>query len=415
VNVLIVHQNFPGQFPHIAAALAKRGDRVAAIGSATAKGMPGVDLRRWQHGRGTTEGIHPQAIRAEADMIRGSAALATALATALALKADGFVPDVILGHPGWGETLYMKIAFPTAKLILFGEYYYLAEGGDSGFDPEFGMPPVDERVRIVSKNATGAMAYLDADRILCPTPWQASSFPAALQPHITTVHEGIDLTKARRRPKARVRTPNGTVLDGSRPVVTFVNRTLEPLRGFHMFMRALPAFLDACPDGHAIVIGEDKASGYGAMSPGGKGWKAALLGEIGDRLDLARVHFMGRVPHDTMIDAFSIGAAHVYYTYPFVLSWSLVEAMATGCLVLAGDTAPVRDAITDGVDGRLLPFFDTAALSDAMIAAAREPDRFAGMRPAARVRALAGFDRDAGTAAWLAAVDAVAAQGSSDT
>jgi glycosyltransferase involved in cell wall biosynthesis len=404
VNVLIVHQNFPGQFPHIAAALVKRGDRVAAIGSSTAKGMPGVNLRRWQHGRGTTQGIHAQAIRAEADMIRGSAALAAALK----LKADGFVPDVILGHPGWGETLYLKIAFPAAKLILFGEYYYLAEGGDSGFDPEFGTPSAEERVRIVSKNATGAMAYLDADRIICPTPWQANSFPAALQPRITTVHEGIDLTKARRRPKPRVRTPGGTILDGSQPVVTFVNRTLEPLRGFHVFMRALPAFLDACPNGHAIVIGEDKPSGYGGMSPGGKGWKAALLAELGDRLDLTRVHFMGRVPHDTMIDAFSIGAAHVYHTYPFVLSWSLVEAMATECLVLAGDTPPVRDAITDGVEGRLLPFFDTAALSDAMIAAAREPERFAPMRAAARARALAGFDRDAGTAAWLAAVDEVA-------
>lgn len=401
MNVLIVHQNFPGQFPHIAAALVRRGDRVAAIGSATAKGMPGVDLRRWQHGRGTTQGIHVQAIRAEADMIRGSAALTAALQ----LKADGFVPDVILGHPGWGETLYLKVAFPQAKLILFGEYYYLAQGGDSGFDPEFGVPSVEERVRIVSKNATGAMTYLDADRIICPTPWQAGSFPAALQPRITTVHEGIDLGKARRRAKARVRTPGGAVLDGSRPVVTFVNRTLEPLRGFHVFMRALPAFLDACPDAHAIVIGEDRPSGYGGMSPGGKGWKAALLAELGDRLDLSRVHFMGRVPHDTMIDAFSIGAAHVYYTYPFVLSWSLVEAMATECLILAGDTLPVRDAVTDGVEGRLLPFFDIAALSDAMIAAAREPDRFAPMRAAARVRALAGFDRDAGTAAWLAAAD----------
>jgi glycosyltransferase involved in cell wall biosynthesis len=193
-------------------------------------------------------------------------------------------------------------------------------------------------------------------------------------------------------------------------VVTFVNRTLEPLRGFHIFMRALPTFLDACPEAQVVVIGGAGVSGYGAANPQGRDWKDTVVEELGTRLDPGRVHFLGKVPHSVMIDAFSIGWAHVYYTYPFVLSWSLVEAMAAECLVIASDTPPLHDAITDGVEGLLLPFFDVAALSEALIRAAREPEAFADMRRAARVRALRDFDRERGTAGWLALIDEVAAR-----
>nr|WP_253201140.1 glycosyltransferase [Sphingomonas quercus] len=380
-----------------------RGDKVAAIGGVTATARPGVDLRRWTNKRGTTPNIVPAAIRAEADLIRAEAAAGAALQ----LKRDGFHPDVIIGHPGWGETLHLKLVWPEARLILFGEYFYRPFGGDSDFDPEFGMPDFAERMRINGKAAAQSMAYVLADRIICPTPHQAATFPDVLQSRISVIHEGVDLSRARREPDAQLVLPGNVRLDASTPVITFINRTMEPLRGFHIFMRALPAFLDAVPDGRALIIGEDRPSGYGKASPDGKGWKAAMLAELGDRLDLSRVHFLGRVQHDAMIGALSIGAAHVYYTYPFVLSWSLVEAMACECLVLASDTAPVRDAITDGVDGRLLPFFDVDALSQAMIDAAREPVRFEGLRKAARKKALEGFDRAAGTAGWLRAIDTV--------
>ncbi len=403
-NVLIVHQNFPGQFPHIADALRARGDRVAAIGGPTAKGRPGVDLRRWSNTRGSTQGIFSPATRAEADLIRAEAAAGVALQ----LRKDGFVPDVIVGHPGWGETIQLKEVWPDARIILFGELLYRSRDGDLDFDPEFGPPDFTKSMRSHAKNATQVLAYAWADTIVCPTAFQAASFPAALQPLIRVVHEGVDLDRARRKPGVRLRLGGSAgVLDGSTPVVTFVNRTLEPLRGFHVFMRALPAFLDACPDARVLIIGGDDASGYGGESPGGKGWKPWILAELGDRLDLARVHFAGKVPHAQLIEAFSISWAHVYYTYPFVLSWSLVEAMACEALVIASDTPPVRDAITDGVEGVLLPFFDVPALSAALIRAAREPEAFAAMRTAARARATSGFDRGAGTAAWLKMIDAL--------
>lgn len=403
MNILIVHQNFPGQFLHIADALLARGDKLAALGGKTGKARPGIDFRRWNNERGTTKDLFDPATRAEADLIRGSAAAGVALK----LRQDGFMPDVIIGHPGWGETIFLKEIWPDARIILFGEMMYRSRGGDLNFDPEFGPENVARNLRAHAKNATQVLAYAYADRIVCPTPFQASSFPATLQPIIRIIHEGVDIGHAERRPDARFTLPDGRTLDGSTPVVTFVNRVFEPLRGFHIVMRALPAFLDACPEAQVLMIGNVAPSGYGGNAPNGKDWKTWILDELGDGLDLSRVHFTGKVPHGSLIDAFSISWAHVYYTYPFVLSWSLVEAMAAECLIVASDTAPVRDAITDGVEGLLLPFFDVPALSAALIRAVREPAAFVGMRGAARLRALDGYDRAHGTAAWLALIDEV--------
>jgi glycosyltransferase involved in cell wall biosynthesis len=403
-RILFVHQNFPGQFPHIVAALLNRGDKIAAIGGATARGRPGVDLRRWTNSHSSTPGIFPVAIRAEADLIRARAA---ALA-AEQLKRDGFVPDIIIGHPGWGETLHLQSIFPDARMILLGEFYYLAEGGDVGFDREFEEPDLESAMRTTGKNATLALGLTMADLIVCPTPFQASTLPAIFQPRVRVLHEGIDLTRATRREGARLTLPGGRVLDARTPVITFINRNFERLRGFHIFMRALPALLEACPTVEIVLIGDEKSRGYGALPPGGGSWKEHMMGELAGRIDPDRLHFLGRVDHDVMIDALSIGAAHVYYTYPFVLSWSLVEAMACECLVLGSDTAPVRDAVVDGADGLLNDFFDVPALSAAMIRAVREPQAFQLLRAQARATAMARFDRaTVGVPGWLALIDEV--------
>jgi glycosyltransferase involved in cell wall biosynthesis len=400
MNVLIVHQNFPGQFPHLADALLARGDKVAAIGGPTARGRPGVDLRKWNSERSSTKDIYAPAVRAEADLIRSVAAAQVAVA----LKKDGFVPDVIVGHPGWGETLHLREIFPAAKQVLLGEYYYIYHGGDVNFDREFEQPSLAGAMRNTGKSATQALALTMADLIICPTPFQASTFPEVFQPRIRIQHEGLDLEAARRRPDARVQLSEGRWVDRSTPVITFINRGFERLRGFHIFMRALPAFLDAVPDAQVIAIGAD-TGGYGSKAPDGRYWRHYMLDELGARLDQDRVHFVGQIPHDRMIDIFSIGAAHVYYTYPFVLSWSLIEAMACECLILGSDTAPVRDAIEHGRTGLLLPFFDVDALSKAMIAAVRDGEALAPMRAAARATALERFDRRTGMAVWLELID----------
>jgi glycosyltransferase involved in cell wall biosynthesis len=322
-------------------------------------------------------------------MIRGRAAANCALA----IREAGFSPDLIIGHPGWGETLYLREIFPETPQILHGEFYYGTEGGDVGFDPEFGSLDWDERCRIVSKNATVALAYVAADRIVCPTPYQRGRFPSLFQSRIRVIHEGLDTRTIRRRPDASVVTPSGVQLDGSRPVVTYVSRVLEPLRGFHTFMRALPALLAAAPDAHVVIIGEWERAGYGVPPPPQSTWKQMMLDEVGATLDLERVHFMGATSHGVLLDAMSISSAHVYFTYPFVLSWSLLEAMACNCLVLGSDTAPLQDVIVQGQNGVLLDFFDHQALSRMIIEACRRPEQFAPLRENARKTALR-FDRD---------------------
>jgi glycosyltransferase involved in cell wall biosynthesis len=403
-RILFVHQNFPAQFPHIAAALVARGDKVAAIGGPTARAWRGVDLRKWNNNRSSTPGIFDAATRAEADLIRAAAAAAAAVS----LRNDGFEPDIIIGHPGWGETIHLKEIFPRARLILFGEFYYQSIGGDVNFDGEFETPSLAIAMRTNAKNATQALALAMADEIVSPTPFQASTFPAVFRPKITVLHEGLDLARAQRRPDAQLDLPSGRRIGAETPVITFVSRTLERLRGFHIFMRALPALQAAVPDVQVVVIGGD-TGGYGGTPPGGQTWKDHMLTELGDRLDRSRLHFLGRVPIERMFDALSVSSAHVYYTYPFTLSWSLVEAMACECLILGSDTAPVRDAITDGVDGVLNDFFDVAALSEAMIAAVRQPQDFAALRRSARATAYDRFDRRTiGVPGWLDLIDRLA-------
>lgn len=403
-RILFVHQNFPGQFPHIADACVKAGYKVAAIGGQTAKGRPGIDVRRWSLNRGTTPGLFDPATRAEADLMRAYAAAEAAVK----LKADGFVPDLIIGHPGWGETLQLSEIFPGVPQILFGEFYYQSHGADVGFDPEFERNSLQADMRVHAKNMGLALAYATAERIICPTPFQASGLPAVFQPRVRTFHEGVDMDRSMKKANARLRVTGGRFLDGSRPVITFINRNFERLRGFHIFMRALPELQRNCPDADVVIIGSDGSGGYGGQLEGGQTWKTRMLAELGDTIDLSRVHFVGKLDHADMIAALSLSWGHVYYTYPFILSWSVVEAMACECLIIGSDTPPVRDAITDGVNGVLNDFFDVPALSRAMIDACQRPRDFDPMRQQARATALALYDRHTvGVPRWMEAISEI--------
>ena len=399
-DILFVHNNYPGQFGFIATALKQRGMRCVAIGSSTARAIE-IPARRWTLPRGSGKDIFVLATRVEADMLRGRAAAEQALK----LRDEGFSPQLIIAHPGWGETLFLKDVFPKARQILHGEFYYRSDGADVGFDPEFDQVDQNVRFRVTAKNAGMALAYLQADKIVSPTRFQASVFPPALRDRMAIIHEGVDTTTVRKREDVKLVIKDGPTLTAATPVITFINRNFEPLRGFHTFMRALPALLDAVPSAQVVLIGNDKGRGYGAESKD-LTWKDRMLAELEGRLDLSRLHFVGRVPYGWMLDAMSISTAHVYYTYPFVLSWSMLEAMACECLVLASDTKPVRDAIEDGVNGRLIDFFNVKALSDAMIEACRFPEKFMPLRQAARATILDRFDR--GTIcqpAWLEIID----------
>lgn len=362
MKILFVHQNFPGQFKHLLPVFLKDpANEVVAFTMNDFMGPANLKVIRYGVMRGTAKDVHPWVADTETKVIRGEAAFRAALE----LKKTGFAPDLILAHPGWGESLFLKEVWPCAKMLIYCEFYYAAHGRDVGFDPEFATQDEAHICRVRLKNINYLMHFDIADGGISPTEWQKSTFPEPLHAKIDVVHDGIDTHAI--RPNSEVRIKLGdTELTRDDEIITFVNRNLEPYRGYHVFMRALPTLLKARPRARVIVVGGDNVS-YGAAAPAGKTWKQLFLDEVKDRLDMSRVHFVGRVSYPQFIALLQISRVHVYMTYPFVLSWSLLEGMACGCAIVASDTAPVREAIIDGQTGLLTPFFEPQTLAQKVI------------------------------------------------
>jgi len=309
------------------------------------------------------------------------------------------VPDVIVAHPGWGESLFLHQVWPQARLGIYCEFFYQAQGADVGFDPEFSQADADNACRLQMKNANYELHFPRAHAGLSPTHWQASLFPEPFASRIAVIHDGIrtDLVKPDASARIRVQSPQGSLeLGQSDEVITFVNRNLEPYRGYHQFMRALPAILKARPQARVVIIGGNEVS-YGAAPPPGpdgqaQTWREIFLSEVKDSIDLPRVHFVGKVPYADFLRVLQVSTVHVYLTYPFVLSWSLLEAMSAGCAIVASDTAPVREAIRHGETGQLVDFFDPAALTRQVIALCEDPAERARLGAQARAFAVEHYD-----------------------
>jgi len=387
VKILFVHQNFPGQFPHLAPALVERGHEVLALTVETNNRPTPVRVLKYR--KPAEVAIEPRLTRMYAGMAeRGMRA---ALAARQMRERLGFVPDVIFGHSGWGETLFLKEVWPEARLLVYAELMYRTSGLDTDFDPEFARTGLESRISTTVRSAHLIQAMVQADAALAPTEFQAGTFPPELRSKITVCHDGIDTERVRPDPRASYTVP-GTSLT-FRPgdeVLTYVSRSLEPYRGFHVLMRALPDVLAARPNAHVLIVGEEGQS-YGA-APAEGSWKSRALAEVSDRLDLSRVHFLGRVPYADYVSILQVSRAHAYLTYPFVLSWSALEAMAAGALVVGSDTAPVREVIRDGETGRLIDFFDIPGWSATLTEALAKPDQFAGLRRAAREEIVTRYD-----------------------
>ncbi len=352
MNVLFVHNNFPGQYVHIARALSRDPQvRTAAIGSATSQVIEGVKLLRYSLGYVDVSATHPFARRFDMECHRAEQVL-YALSS---LASTGFKPDVIMAHPGWGETLPLRTIFPDARILLYCEFFYGIHGRDVGFDAEFPETGADGHVALYLKNASSLLALADCNVGISPTEWQRSTFPDEYQHKIAMLHEGIDVDVVKPNPDAILRFSTGRELRRTDEVVTFVARNLEPLRGYHIFMRALPRIMAARPHAEVVVIGGDGVS-YGASPPPGATWKSIFFDEVADQVDLKRIHFTGRLSYSDYLSALQISSAHIYLTYPFVLSWSLLEALSAGCVVIGSDTAPVREVLNDK-NGLLAPYF----------------------------------------------------------
>ena len=389
MKVLFVHQNFPGQFLRLAPELQRRGHECLALTDGQNKRPSAVPVVRYKH---DPVAVDPAATRLGRNYTQMSDRGVTAARAACQLRdTKGYVPEVIIGHSGWGETLFLKEVWPSARLIVYAEFYYRGQGADVGFDPEFNPPSFDQVMIAQGRAAHLGQALLHADDGLSPTEWQANSFPAPLRKLIDVIHDGIDTDVLVPNGDAAFTLPNGTVLRAGDEVLTFVNRNLEPYRGYHIFMRALPAVMAARPDVQVVIVGGDEVS-YGAPPKGAKGWKDRILAEVEGKIDMARVHFLGRVPYDQFTALMQITRVHAYLTYPFVLSWSMLEAMSAGALIVGSRTAPVQEVINHGKNGLLVDFFDVGGWALVLAHALGNPQEYGHLRLAARQTILDRFD-----------------------
>lgn len=421
MNVLFIHQNFPGQYLHLARMMQKMGGHtIVGLGENANMGRRGLMEGITSVGYPTPSGAGPQThhyVHSFEAAVRRGQAVARGL---LELKAKGFRPDVISAHPGWGEALFVRDVFPDVPILMFCEYYFRAGQADLGFDPEFPQTP-DWSFSIRIRNSAQVMSLISASAGLSPTRWQASRYPDFVRDGLHVIHDGVntDYMTPDRNEVLRIQPleeagesrlvdylpppveprpgenegareedpeiPRGApfALSAKDKVISYGARNLEPYRGFHVFLRALPEVQRRHPDAHILIIGHSGAS-YSPALPEGESYKAKYLAEVADSLDFSRIHFLGRIAYPALRAVFRITTAHVYFTYPFVLSWSALEAMSCGALLVGSDTPPVREVITHNEQGLLVDFFDREALVDTLHAALSDPTQFARLRENAR-------------------------------
>ena len=366
MNLLFVHQGFPGQYRHILRALASQGGHHLVGMGLTAPSEPlpdRVHYVRYALKCGNTPGTHPWIVESETKVIRGEACAEAAVG----LRNQGFVPDLICAHPGWGESLFLKDIWPDVPILCYQEFFYHARGVDFDFDAELqGTPGWQDCAYLRMKNANLLLNLQSSDWNVTPTEFQRSTFPPGWRDRISCIHDGIDTSLAVPDPQvAPLTLPDGTVISRGEPVVTFVNRRVEPYRGCHTFLRALPKLQKLHPDARVVIVGEQEGVSYGKSATGGS-WKTVFLKELQGQIDLTRVHFTGSLAYASFLQLLRITAVHVYLTYPFVLSWSLLEAMSSQAPVVGSATAPVQEVISDDVNGLLVDFFSSDQLADAI-------------------------------------------------
>ena len=376
MKLLFVHQNFPGQYLNLAPRMARGGHDVVAVSSRPGVKFDGVKIVNYEAPGGAPTGAHRYLDSSEAPVGRGE----RVAELALQMKKAGFTPDVICAHPGWGESLYLRDVWRQSPQLHYCEFFFHSFTGPSQFRPQEEVA-LDQVFGLRTRSSIFLLALNDCDAGVTPTHWQHAQYPIAYQPMIEVAHDGIRTDYFRPRPDATVTLPSGRTLSRSDRVVTYVSRNLEPVRGFPEFMRAVSLVQQREPETEFVVLGGDEVS-YGAPAPGGDTWREKMLREVD--LDLSHVHFLGKVPYDRYLSILQLSSAHVYLTVPYVLSWSLMEAMAAGCLVIASGTEPVREVVEDGRNGLLVDFFDAKALAAKIIEPLDRQDAFDDLRRAAR-------------------------------
>ena len=393
MKALFIHPNFPGQFRHLASYLAAQPQhQVIGLGemqsvSAQRGSTPGVILRGYKMARPASKGVHHYLSNLENSILHAQATLRECLE----LKKLGFTPDVICVHAGWGGALYLREVFPKARIVGYFEYHYHAQGADIGFDPEFPVS-LDNRCEVLTKNATHLLSWANCDAGWAPTRWQGQLIPKEYHAKLHIIHDGINTDRLYPNPEAQFTLADGRTLSRHDEVLTFINRNMEPYRGFHIFMRTLPEIQRRRPQAMTLIIGSDDDVAYGNKPSTGKTWRETLLAEVGDQLDMSRLYFVGQLAYAQYLQVLQLSRAHIYMTYPYILSWSMLEAMAAGCVVIGSNTPPVAELIQHGNNGLLFDFFDQAELANCVEAALANPAQFDSLRQQARHTIIGQYD-----------------------
>ena len=386
MRVLFLHPNFPAQFRHLAAALAKDPRNQILFGTNRREGeIPDVIKVLYEKSRTARPETHHYVRPLENAVLEGQAVYRLAQK----LKEQNFYPDIVYGHSGWGPTLFVKDIFPKATFLCYFEWFYNAHGSDADFDPS---DPInaDDEARIRTKNAPILIDLYSCDRGLSPTRWQRQQFPTEFRNKIKVHHDGIDTTYFKPVPGAKLVLPRINLdLSAAEEIVTYVARGMEPYRGFPQLIETISILQKRRPQCHFVIVGKNRVA-YGKSLPDGKTYKEAMLEKF--PLDLNRVHFTDLLPYGEYLQVLQASSVHIYLTRPFVLSWSMLEALSTGCLVVASNTAPVQEVIEDGVNGLLVDFFNPQQISDRVEEALDNPDRMVDISQKARETILARYD-----------------------
>ena len=368
MNILFIHQGFPGQYLHICQQLIQQ--KIHTVATISMGASPFKNSKYYQHiqyqpKRGNSTTVHPWTLDVETKTIRAEACGAACNQ----LKAQGFTPDIICGHPGWGELLSVPYIWPNIPILMYQEFYYNAYGYDCNFDPELQRDQNnwEDQTRVHLKNANSLLNLDHSTWNVTPTNFQRSSFPQQFHHKFATIHDGI--SNAARPAKAKdavsITVNQNRKLTDKDQLITFVNRNIEPYRGCHSFIRAIPYIQEQNPGATIVIVGNSEGVSYGKRCPEGE-WKDVFLKEIEGNYNPNNVLFVGQLPYGDFLKLLKISSAHVYLTYPFVLSWSLLEAMSSGCAIVGSSTAPVAEVIDDGVHGLLVDFFDPKAIAEAI-------------------------------------------------
>lgn len=389
MNILFIHQSFPGQYRHVLRYLSKSNHRIVGLGinPLTEKIPDNVQYFRYQPHRSNTVGLDPWLVDIDSKLIRGQACASAASN----LKDQGFTPNIICAHSGWGEALFIKDIWPHVPLLSYQEFYYNAFGFDYDFDPEL-QKNTDwtYTAKLRLKNSNPLLMLEQSDWNITPTKFQKSCFPSSFHNRFSVIHDGIDTELCSPSRHSTGFSWGSVQFSSSHKLVTFVNRHIEPYRGCHTFIRSIPYILEQNPDAHIVIVGEEYGVSYGHSAPNNS-WKEVFLSEIKGRYNPERLHFVGSLPYHKYLDLLQSSSCHVYLTYPFVLSWSLLEALSFGLPVVASDTKPVHEVICNSQNGLLVDFFSPEAVSLSVSRVLQDPDLSRYLSSNARPTALDQF------------------------